>query len=197
VVKKGIADQSQVLLMFHGDMVYDRLTRHRLHSMVDVLNIKLREELREEMGGVYSVSAQPDISELPEPTYQVSVNFTCDPQRVDELVEAVLEQIDQMKEEGASADDLGKIKEQQRRSRETQKETNSFWVSVLDFYYTRPDEDLLDVLTYEEMIESLTTEDIQQAAMRYFDEGRFVRAVLMPEAPENAGASSSSGSSGR
>jgi hypothetical protein len=47
------------------------------------------------------------------------------------------------------------------------------------------------------MIESLTTEDIQQAAMRYFDEGRFVRAVLMPEAPENAGASSSSGSSGR
>ena len=133
IVEKGIADQSQVLLIFHGDMTYDRETRHRLRSMVDVLNIKLREELREELGGVYSVSAQPSISELPEPTYQISVNFTCDPQRVDELVEAVFAQIEQIKEEGASEDNLGKIKEQQRRSRETQQETNSFWVSVLDF----------------------------------------------------------------
>lgn len=190
-VEKGIADQSQVLLIFHGDMSYDRVTRHRLRSMVDVLNIKLREELREEMGGVYSVSAQPSISELPDPTYQISVNFTCDPQRVDELIEAVFSQIEQVKEEGASEDNLGKIKEQQRRSRETQQETNSFWVSVLDFYYTHEDEALLDVLTYNEMIESLDSDDIKEAAEKYFNKERFIRAVLMPEAPESETGSSS------
>ena len=185
-VRKGIADQSQVLLMFHGPMEYSRLTRHRLRSMVEVLSIKLREELREAMGGVYSVSAQPSISERPEPSYQISVNFTCDPQRVDELVTAVMAQIDTLKTEGATEDELGKIKEQQRRTRETQKETNSFWLSVIDFYATRYNEDMLDILTYEQMIDSITSEDVKEAAQLYFNPDRFVKAVLMPEASEGS-----------
>ena len=57
-VSKGIADQSQVLLIFHGPLAYTRENRHALRSMVDVFNILLREDLREARGGVYSVSAQ-------------------------------------------------------------------------------------------------------------------------------------------
>ncbi len=186
VVRKGLADQAQVSLMFHGPMEYDRVSRHRLRSLVDVLSIKLREQLREELGGVYSVNAQPSISERPEPTYQINVSFGCDPERVNELIDAVWEQIRILREEGATDDELSKIKEQQRRTRETQKETNAFWVSVLDFYYTHPDEDLLDVLTYEELIDSITAEDIQRTAVEAFNEERVIKAVLLPENFEGA-----------
>ena len=181
VVRKGIADQAQVSLIFHGPLDYTRLDRHRLRSTVEVLSIKLREQLREELGGVYSVNAQPSISELPEPSYQISVSFGCDPDRVNELVTAVLAQVDVLKAEGATEDELGKIKEQQRRTRETQKETNGFWVSVLDFYNTHPEEDILDILTYEEMIESLTSEDIKNVAQTSFNDSNFIKAVLLPE----------------
>ena len=181
IVRKGIADQAQVSLIFHGAMEYNRLSRHRLRSAVDVLSIKLREELREELGGVYSVNAQPSISELPEPSYQISVRFGCDPARVSELVDAVLAQVEVLRQEGATEDELGKIKEQQRRTRETQKETNGFWVSVLDFYNTHPHEDILDILTYEEMIESLKSEDIKNVAQSSFNESNFIKAVLLPE----------------
>ena len=186
IVQKGIADQSQVLLLFHGSMEYNRLSRHRIRSMVDVFNIKLREELREEMGGVYSVSASPRIMELPESRYQISVNFTCDPQRVDELIAAVIEQINVLKAEGATDDEMAKIKEQQRRTRETQKETNAFWLSVIDFYATRDTEDMLDILKYEEMIDSIVSSDVKDAANMYFDEEHYIKAVLNPEAPESS-----------
>jgi zinc protease len=184
-VKKGIADQSQVILIFHGPAEYDPESRHTLRSMVDVLNIKLRESLREELGGVYSVSAQPAVFERPVESYQISVNFTCDPDRLDELVDAVFEQIEILKQDGATEDEMGKIKEQQRRNRETQKESNSFWVSEISFHYTHEDEDLLDILKYEEMIEAIDGSDIQKAANLYFDKNRFIKAVLNPEASTN------------
>ncbi|MDZ4699796.1 MAG: insulinase family protein [Rhodothermales bacterium] len=181
-VSKGIADQSQALLIFHGPTDYTRESRHALRSMVDVFNILLREDLREARGGVYSVSAQSSIDEKPRPEYQISVSFTCDPARVDELVAAVFDQIESLKTLGSSPENLEKIKEQQRRSRETQKETNGFWTGILDFYSTHPDEDWLDVFRYEEMIEAIDAGDIQAAARQYFDESRYVRAVLYPEA---------------
>ena len=181
VVRKGIADQAQVTLIFHGSMMYDRLSRHRLRSTVEVLNIKLRESLREDLGGVYSVNAQPAINELPEPTYQVLVSFGCDPDRVNELVDAVWQEVKTLIDEGATEDQLSKIKEQQRRTRETQKETNAFWVSVIDFYTSHPEEDMMDVLTYEEMIESLTNEDIKSVAGSSLNETNFIKAVLLPE----------------
>jgi zinc protease len=181
-VSKGIADQSQALLIFHGPMDYTREGRHALRSMVDVFNILLREDLREARGGVYSVSAQSSIDEKPRAEYQISVSFTCDPARVDELVAAVFDQIESLKTIGSSPENLEKIKEQQRRSRETQKETNGFWTGILDFYSTHPDEDWLDVFRYEEMIEAIGAGDIQAAARQYFDDSRYVRAVLYPEA---------------
>ncbi len=186
-VQKGLADQSQVIMIFHGPVEYNAATRHRLRSMVDVFNIKLRESLREELGGVYSVSAQPSLIERPEPSYQISVNFTCDPDRLEELVDAVFEQINILKDEGATEDEMGKIKEQQRRNRDTQKETNAFWVSQIGFRYTHEDEELLDILKYEEMVEAISSEDIKAAANLYFNDDRFIRAVLNPEAPTTDG----------
>ena len=183
-VKKGIANQSQVLLLFHGPMDYNRQNRHVVRSLAEVLSIKLREELREERSGVYSVSAQPSISEKPVPSYEIGINFTCDPERVEELIQAVLEQIDQLKTGGATEIDLNKVKEQQRRTRETQLETNSFWLGTISFYNERTDESIKDVNTYVEMIDQLSSEDIRRAAEQYLIEGRYIRAVLNPESPE-------------
>ncbi len=180
-VRKGIANQSQVLLVFHGPIEYNREARHEVRSMVDIFNIKLRESLREEMGGVYSVNAQATVIEMPNPHYQISVNFTCDPERVDELVDAVFAQVAILKEEGPTQDEVDKIKEQQRRNRETQKETNSFWVSVLEFHYTHENEELLNILSFEEMIDALDADAVKDAANAYFVEERFIRAVLNPE----------------
>ena len=178
---KGLGDKSQVSLVFTGDMEYNKENRHRLRSLDEVLTILLREELREELGGTYGVSVGASPQDAPEERYTFSIGFSSDPARADELLAAVWTVIERVKTAGPPEEDVEKVKEQQRRGRETDLETNPFWVSVLDFYYSHEDEPLSDVNTYLEMTEELTAEELQQAAQQYLDEDNHVKVVLYPE----------------
>jgi len=177
---KGQEPQSQVALVFHGPFDYNRLNRHRLRALEGVLDIKLREELREERAGIYSASVQSSSSDTPDPTYTLSVYFGCDPKRAEELIQAIFDEMDTVKGDDNLDEYIDKVQEQQRRQRETSLEQNGFWLGTLDFYYEHPDEDLLDVLRYEELIDSLTADDIRQAAREYLRNDRYVQVVLYP-----------------
>ncbi len=180
-VRKGIGDQSQTLLLFHGPFDYGWKERHVLSSLADVLSIRLREDLREERSAVYGVGVNANSTDRPVPEYGFTINFTSDPGRVEELVDAVFDQIERVQTEGPTADELEKVKEQQRRARETQLRTNAFWTGTLSYYFDRG-ADPTQALRYLELVENLTAEDIQQAANEYLNEERYVRAVLYPEA---------------
>ena len=182
-VHRGIGDQSQTLLIFHGGFDYNREARHRLSSLQDVLAIRLREDLRESRSAVYGVNVNAATSDRPRPTYQFSINFTSDPARVDELVDAVFDQIEQIKTDGPTDDELQRVKEQQRRERETQLQTNSFWLNTLSFYFRR-DEDPADVHVFNQLVDSLTAEDIRATAARYLRTDQYVRGELHPETAE-------------
>lgn len=177
---KGQDPQSQVGLIFHGPFTYDRLHRHRLRALEGVLDIKLREELREERAGIYSASVQSSASERPDSSYTVSVFFGCDPERAEELIQAVFAEIEKVKGDEDLSEYVDKVKEQQRRQRETSLEQNGFWLGVLDFYYDHENEDLLDVYRYNELIDSLTAEDVREAARMYLND-EYVQVVLYPE----------------
>ncbi|MBT8461510.1 MAG: hypothetical protein KJO44_03230, partial [Gemmatimonadetes bacterium] len=83
-----------------------------------------------------------------------------------------------------------KVRETQRRQRETDLEENGFWLSVLDVY-DRNEEDLRLILDYDRLVDGLTAEAIGQAAALYFDFENYVEVRLVPEAkgdPEAASA---------
>ena len=179
-VHKGIGEQSQTILIFHGPIEYEREERHRLSSLSDVLAIRLREDLREERGAVYGVGVNSTSTDKPAAEYQFTINFTSDPDRVPELIDAVFDQIEDMKSYGPTEDELEKVKEQQRRARETQLRTNVFWLSTLSYHYDR-DTDPREAMEYLKLVDSLTAEDVRAAANRYLNNDRYVRAVLFPE----------------
>ncbi len=179
--KKGMAPQSQVAVIFSGPFDYTRENRHALRSMEEVLSLMLREELREARGGTYGVGVNSSASDRPDTTYTVTISFTTAPERVDEMVGAVMDQVDRLKAEGPSADNVVKVREQQRRERETQLEQNGFWLGVLDYYFSHDNEPPTDVLRYNQLIESTSAADIQAAARRYLNADRRVRVVLYPE----------------
>ena len=179
--RKGQDARSLVALFFHGPFTYTQQSRHRLRALESVLSIKLREELREKRSGVYNVSVRAQTSSRPDPTYRLQIVFSCAPDRVQELVDATFSEIEALKESPPSDEYLAKVKEQQRRERETDLESNAFWVSTLDFYYSHEDENVRDVLDYPDLIESLDAEAIQQAAQHYLDRDRYAKVVLYPE----------------
>ena len=53
--------------------------------VADVLELRLRELLREDLGGTYHVSVDGSVSRYPGERYRIDLGFGCDPGRVEEL----------------------------------------------------------------------------------------------------------------
>ncbi|NIT70370.1 insulinase family protein, partial [candidate division KSB1 bacterium] len=173
-VKKGVEPKSRVSIIFIGPFVWNRKNRHEMSSMTDVLEIKLREVLREDLGGTYGVGVWPATSRYPDEEYSINISFGCAPDRVQELTETVFVQIDSLKSFGTTEKYLSKVKESQRRTRETNLKKNSFWINTLRSYYFHR-QDPRRILDYDQVIENLSLEDIKRAARKYFDETNYVQ----------------------
>ena len=178
-VKAGIEPKSMVNINFTGPFQWSYQNRYDLTSMIDVLRIKLRESLREDKGGTYGVSVSHSVSHYPEEDYRIAISFGCDPQRVDELTAMVFSQLDSLKTFGTTPEYLNKVKEMHKRKRETDLKENSFWLSVLRFYYYN-DEDPLTLLEFDEKVDNLSLEIIRETAQKYFNMGNYVKVVLYP-----------------
>ncbi len=180
VVKKGTDQKSQVTIAFTGEKKYEKQTNYYMTSLASVLTTKLIEILREEKGGVYGVGARASVSKYPYENYSFTVSFPCGPENVDELSKAVFDEIDKIKKEGISEEDLNKVKETQRRERKDNLEKNRYWLNSLRGYYYN-DGDLEGYYDYEDQIEKLSSEDLKETANTYLKDDNYVKVVLMPE----------------
>lgn len=179
-VYKGQDPQSQVAIIFHDDFDYTRSNRYILRALSDVLDIRLREELREKRSGIYSASVQSGSTRLPDGQFTLSIFFGCDPARVEELTQAVFDDIAQIQRDLNLTSYLDRIKAQHLRSREVSLETNGFWLDQIQHYFDNTDEDYLDIYRYEMLVDELTAEDIREAARSLLSD-QYVQVTLLPE----------------
>ena len=100
VVRGGRDPKSEVTIVFSGDFVNTPRERVVLRGMTDALEGNLQRVLREDLGGTYGVSVDPQFAKLPTPSYRVTITFACDPARVDQLVKALFTVIDELKQNG-------------------------------------------------------------------------------------------------
>src|ERR1051325_8817819 len=103
VVNKGKEPRSQTVMTFFANTGMDELEAHRARAASAVLENKLRDILREELGGTYSVGVGYGDT-APEPGYgTTSVQFGSAPENVQKLTDAVLKELDRLRREGPSA----------------------------------------------------------------------------------------------
>ena len=179
-VRKGIEAKSQTAVVFVGPAKATREERFALDAASSILEIRLREELREELGGTYSVSVGSSITRIPKEEYTVSINFGSAPERADSLVQAVFAQIDTLQTAGPRATDIAKYKETAVRTRETSLRQNGWWLGQL-LAVRRDGDTMAERLALNPQLARLTPEVIREAAKRYLDKTRFVRVTLLPE----------------
>ena len=96
-VRRGMEPKSRTAIIFSGPAVADRRTSSLLRTLADVLEIRLREKLREEMSGTYGVGVDGGVLKEPAQEYRFSIDFGASPERLDELSRAVFAQIDSVK----------------------------------------------------------------------------------------------------
>ncbi|MEA3285761.1 MAG: insulinase family protein [Candidatus Marinimicrobia bacterium] len=179
-VKRGVEPKSTTRIVFSGDFDYTRQNRYDMYSMMQVLRIRLREVLREDMGGVYGVGVWASMSKEPTAEYSLNVTFGCAPDRVHELTDAVMIEIKKIMTEAPDQTNVDKVKESQRREREINIQKNRYWLNSLAVYY-REGRDLENFMKFSELIEGFDAEDAQAAAAKYFDLDNMIQVTLYPE----------------
>jgi len=101
VIKKGQENKSSVRLSFTGMTTYSDIEATQLTQMCDALAIKLREVLREDQGGVYGVGVHGAISREPVNSYGITISFGCATENIDKLIGLTLDEIHNLKQNGA------------------------------------------------------------------------------------------------
>lgn len=180
-VYKGQAPKSQVLLMFNMDFDFNRNNRNEVNALSKLMNIRLREVLREDKSGVYGVSCYPNPSHFPKSHLSQTIAFGCSPSNVDSLIAAAWTIINEVKQRGCDDKNLEKIKQTFIRERETSLKENSFWMSLISNSYQNG-ESVADILKYNDWVNNLKGDDFKRFAEKYFNTTNYARLVLMPEA---------------
>ena len=179
VVRSGIEPRSATVWVFAGDAEWSREEALALEVAGEMLGIRLRERVREELGGTYSIQVSASARLLPDHEYQVAIIFGSDPSRAEELADEVAVELDWLRT-GGDQGDLDTVKELLRTTREEQLRDNGFWLGQIRAA-TQRGESLAEIGRFEERLEALTLEQVAAAARRYLPPDRYVRVVLLPE----------------
>lgn len=178
LVRAGITPKATVRLILGGDYQYTLNERMNVTALQEILQYRLLRKLREEKGGVYTPQVISSQRKYPSPRYSFTINFGCDPSRVDELIYLTQAEIRSMSE-SISQDDLDRFKAEQRRQNELALQDNGFYLGYLSLVYQ--DKENLDV--FEKLVaemESLKTSTLQDAAARLLSGENYLRFVLLP-----------------
>jgi len=142
--------------------------------------MRLRDVLREDLGGTYDVSVSQSSERDPRPEYQFSIDFGSGPDRADTLRAAVFRELERIKRDGPTAEEIEKVREIQRRGEETEVKQNGFWLNALASA-ARYNQDPRMILRRAELRATLTPTLVRDIARKYVDESRYVQVRLLPE----------------
>lgn len=179
-VRKGQEPASQTVLSFFADPGQNELAMHRTRAAASLLGIRLRDILREELGGTYGVSVSFD-NPLPLKGYGAMViQFGSAPENVDKLVNAAMAEIERLKAQGPSLEDVNKVKELERRELETNARQNAYWLGSLQTVHMLG-WDPVGIARRADRTEKLSPELLHAIFQKSFPMDRYTLVTLKPE----------------
>jgi len=179
-VRRGREAKSNISITFAGDAAYSQQEQVKLQAMLEVLNIKLTEVLREQMGLIYGGGSQGTLSKLPYGNYAITLSLPCGPENVEKVIAAAFAEIRKLQAQGPEAGDLEKVKQNWNTNHRRSMRENGYWLNYFQGAYLNgiaPE----TILQYGERVDAVKAADIKAAAGRYFDFENYVQVVLYPE----------------
>lgn len=176
---KGKADKSSIRLSFTGPFIWNRENRYEIQSLIQVLNIKMREKIREDKGGTYGIYSYAVPSKYPIQRYRLDIGFGAKPARVKDLISTLKTLLKDIKTNKVDDSYIEKVKEIQIRQRETNLKKNSYWLRHIynDLYNG---DDMSDILHSDKLYETLNSDMILNAAKKYLNFDHLAEFVLYP-----------------
>ena len=176
----GVEQKSTLTLDFGGDMAYSRPENRAFRALVDVLNIRIVDELRERQKLIYAGNVAGGYELIPRAHYTLTFRLPTAPANVDKLRTALWAEIERLQVDGPSEDDLNKVKQAAVQQYRQASRQIFFWIGAL---YGAQLEGIepAQILETEREINAVTAEQVRAAAKRFMNKQQYVEMVQKPE----------------
>ena len=179
-VEKGVEPKSLSAIVFSGPFEYDQVHRVSIRAMAEILQRRLLETIREDLGGTYGINASPGYEKVPNQTYSITIQFGSDPTRTDELIKRVFQEIEVFKANGPTDQQVADEKETLLREFESNSKLNNYLMNQISLRYEQG-EDPAVLWQIPEYYKKIDKAMIQAAAKAYLNTNRYVEVMLFPE----------------
>lgn len=180
VVRKGVEPRAQTQIIITGLRPWSRDDALRAVAITEILQMRVRDVLREDLGGTYGAGVGTSIDRISN-RFQTALSFAADPARMDSLSGVALEVLRKFAAEGPTEDEIAKVRENLLRNRERAMTENGFWLSLLQSSVLWSDDPVESVESYTARVNALDAARIRELATTLLDETNLARFTLMPE----------------
>jgi zinc protease len=184
VVKKelraGTEPKSRVSIFFSGAGAYSQDEELRLKALIEVMNLRIIDVLREKMTLIYSGGMSGGLAREPYPHYSLALSLPCAPENVDKVIAAAFAEIGQLQDTGPTGAELDKVKQNWLLAHQKALRENGYWAGVLQDAVLHGTDPAI-VLNFEKRVAAISKEDLQILANRYLKRDNYVQVVLQPE----------------
>lgn len=151
-IRKGVASQGQVNIIFTGEGHYTRDDIEKLNLLVGMLNVQIFQQLREEMGGTYNAS----------------------------MSAALFDIINVARDKGVDKDLMDKLKQNMMNHHSGQMKTNEYWLQSLSSGWIDV-EDSSWMIDFYKMVQHISARELKETANKYLNTANYIKVQLLPE----------------
>lgn len=177
---KGKEAKSFIFNVYSGEVKYSEDLALQTEMLTEILNIKIIEDLREKIGGIYSGGINGSINKYPFQGYTLALQLPCGPENVDKLKKAASVEIEKIKTNGPEQKDLDKVKKSLLEKYTVNIKENRYWSGLLQGIYFQ-ENNPQRINDYIQIVNAVTTENIKTVANALFDGKNIINATLFPE----------------
>ena len=180
-VIKGVDKKATVTLIFPYNSHYGYEEKTLYNGFSQVLNIALIEDIREKIGGVYSISSRVTLSPNNYGEDKLIISYSCDINRIEEIKKAVFETLNTLLYKDIKEEKINSVVKNYELSYNTEVKENSFWFRYLYQKITIPDYKVASPSEYRQM---MTQDNLWRVNQKAINLNNYIDVTLIPEKEE-------------
>lgn len=185
VFYKGTAEKAIAEGNYQGDFAYSPRNRRIMDIAIAIANIKLRERIREDLGGVYGIRMFGNADKHGN-RFNLSFRYTADPEKLEVLMTESLKVLDTLIIFGPQEADIEKVKAQQIQGWKVDSQQNRWWVSnILSRVMDNEDFNAILLEDLDDFWSTVTKDEIRDMIRKIMDPSLLIQIMMYPEQYED------------
>jgi zinc protease len=167
-------------IQYSSYLPYNVTNKFRIGAIQYIIRRRCVDQVREEAGGTYGVRVRAHINDFPMGKAHFVANYNCDPERVHDLNKIIYSIIEDFKTNGPTDEEIQVTKEYYLKKKQENLKNNSYIMYLIN-NYLKEGYNPADEIYYEDQIELITKESLQEMANNLFTTNLIEIVMVPPE----------------